>query len=132
MNALPVFRKEVNKLLEHVLEVAGLEANWTNKGLHIVDPLNLKHELVLVFEEVEWKKDKGATSQYPVTRGMSVGSTTLYEMHKDTIDTILNEFQCDSELAADVLMLTPIERLLEVMKTERKEEKEEEEEEKKD
>jgi hypothetical protein len=122
----PTFRALVTEHVGRLVRRHGLIGDWTNlKDLEFTISDETKtRKLILEFGETNWKQDKGARSQYPVCKGMSVGWNDVYEQHKAQIDTILNDFQCSSELAADVLMLTPIERLVEVVFPVRKDKEE--------
>jgi hypothetical protein len=103
-----------------------LIGDWTNlKDLEFtISDETKKRKMILEFGETKWKQDKGARSQYPVCKGMSVGWNDVYEQHKAHIDMILKEYWCSLEMAADVLMLTPIERLVEVVFPVRKDKEE--------
>jgi hypothetical protein len=108
------FRTSVDDLVGHVLSSHELVGEWTNKRDLEYTISQKNSSLILEFGETSWKSTPGSRSQYAVCKGMSVGYNDVYGQHKQEMDKILDDYQCGGEMAADVLMLTPIERLIEL------------------
>jgi hypothetical protein len=124
MNAAPSFRSALDEALDHLLRRSGVQGYWSKTDKREYTLLYEQRSLTLAFGEITWKRDTpDARSQYPVAKGFTIVPMTFYEQHRKEVDTILRDFQCHTELAVDVLLLTPIERLIEVLKTKEEEKK---------